>query len=119
LTKEHGLIDWNRPAPAVCNQIRAMQPWPTAYTYLHEAGHRPQRLLILRAAAREGQADKPYPPGEVLPSQDRSRLLVRAGSGGIVEILELQPAGKRRMAAVEFLRGHRLQARDRFGPEAP
>jgi tRNA A37 methylthiotransferase MiaB len=34
-------------------------------------------------------------------------------------LLELQPAGKRRMAAAEFLRGHRLQGGDRFGPEMP
>src|SRR5439155_23135808 len=31
LTKEHGLIEWNRQARDVCNHIRAMQPWPTAY----------------------------------------------------------------------------------------
>jgi methionyl-tRNA formyltransferase len=36
----------------------------------------------------------------------------------MMEILELQPAGKRRMDAAEFLRGHRLEAGDRFGPEA-
>src|SRR5229473_2592303 len=35
LTKEHGLIDWTRPARDVLNQIRAMQPWPTAYTFWH------------------------------------------------------------------------------------
>src|SRR5262249_48677515 len=33
LKKEHGLIDWSREAEQVCNQIRAMQPWPTAYTF--------------------------------------------------------------------------------------
>src|SRR5438132_1204350 len=38
LTKEHGLIDWSRPARDVCNQIRAMQPWPTAYTFWHRHG---------------------------------------------------------------------------------
>src|SRR5437660_5790398 len=35
LTKEHGLIDWSRSGRDVCNQIRAMQPWPTAYTFWH------------------------------------------------------------------------------------
>src|SRR5438105_3271712 len=50
LTKEHGLLDWSRPAVGVCNQVRAMQPWPTAYTYLHRAGHEPVRLIVHRAA---------------------------------------------------------------------
>src|SRR6185295_14179494 len=35
LTKEMGQIDWAQPAASVSRQIRAMQPWPTAYTYLH------------------------------------------------------------------------------------
>ena len=38
LTKEMGQIDWTKPADVVCRQIRAMQPWPTAYTYFHRPG---------------------------------------------------------------------------------
>src|SRR5262245_57563826 len=51
LTKEHGLIDWKRTSEQVCNQIRAMQPWPTAYTFLHRLNHPPLRLLAVRARA--------------------------------------------------------------------
>src|SRR5579871_970836 len=56
LTKENGLIDWSRPARDVCNQIRAMQPWPTAYTFWHRSGKQPQRWIIHRAMCREGTA---------------------------------------------------------------
>ena len=49
LTKEHGLIDWSRHAQGVCNQIRAMQPWPTAYTFVHSPKAPPVRLLVFRA----------------------------------------------------------------------
>src|SRR5204863_6646602 len=49
LKKEDGLIDWSRTAEQACNQVRAMQPWPTAYTFLHREGHPPQRILIMRA----------------------------------------------------------------------
>jgi methionyl-tRNA formyltransferase len=49
LKKEDGLIDWGRNVVEVCNQIRAMQPWPTAYTYLHRPGKAPVRVLIVRA----------------------------------------------------------------------
>jgi methionyl-tRNA formyltransferase len=44
-------------------------------------------------------------------------MLVAAGSGSVVDIKELQPSGKKRMKAKEFLRGYRFQPGDRFGPE--
>jgi methionyl-tRNA formyltransferase len=119
LTKEHGLIDWTRPARAVCNQVRAMQPWPTAYTFRHRAGQPPLRLIVLKATAQEGGADGPFAPGEgIVRAGQESRLLVAAGDGTEVELLELQPAGKRKMTAADFLRGHPAQPGDRFGPEA-
>ncbi len=120
LTKEHGLIDWSRTAAQVCNQIRAMQPWPTAYAYLHRQGQLPLRVLVARAAPCEGFMTDSFAPGFVLHRPDFPiRLYVTAGGGSVVEVLELQPAGKRRMAATEFLRGQRLQPGDRFGPEPP
>jgi hypothetical protein len=53
---------------------------------------------------------RPGPPPE---------LIVWSGTAFCsgVKVLELQPAGKRRMAAEEFLRGHPLQPGDHFGPE--
>ena len=41
LKKEDGLIDWSKPAEQVVRQVRAMQPWPTAYTWLHHGGKPP------------------------------------------------------------------------------
>jgi methionyl-tRNA formyltransferase len=137
LTKEHGLIDWSRPAQDVCNQIRAMQPWPTAYTFWHhhrkgEATAEPMRLIIYRASVGSASGVS-YDPGtgaltrpgrqapalgEILPS-DPGRLLVAARDQTQVEILELQPAGKRRMPVAEFLRGHHPEPGDRFGPAGP
>jgi methionyl-tRNA formyltransferase len=123
LTKEHGLIDWTRPARDVCNQVRAMQPWPTAYTYLHLQDQPPVRLIINKVVERAAREASAAIAGEVTVTQEKpQRLYVAAGAGdrsGEVEILELQPAGKRRMAAAEFLRGHALQPGDRFGPETP
>jgi methionyl-tRNA formyltransferase len=125
LTKEHGLIDWNRTAEQVCNQVRAMQPWPTAYTFLHRPGREPQRVIVNRAVAFPVRFDPAVPPGSVIIGKGfPDSILVTAGTvipeeRSVVEIVELQPAGKRRMPALEFLRGHRLQAGDRFGPESP
>jgi methionyl-tRNA formyltransferase len=128
LTKEMGLIDWSKPAEQVCRQVQAMQPWPTAYTYLHRAGKPPMRVIVNSAAEFPVRCDPALQPGtpfidrytepgkalfvavaEVLPGEER----------GVVQVFELQPAGKRRITAEEFLRGYPLKEGDRFGPETP
>src|SRR5262249_37816345 len=62
LKKEAGLIHWDRTAEQVCNQIRAMQPWPTAYTFLHHAGKPPVRIIISKASPIQGSATDPHKP---------------------------------------------------------
>jgi len=120
LKKENGTIDWSRSAAQVCCHIRAMQPWPTAYTFWHRPGQSPLRLIVLRGAGRpRTAAEQVAQVGEILVPGDPKRLCVAAGEGSVVEIVELQPAGKRRMAAEEFLRGHKPQAGNRLGPETP
>ncbi len=107
LTKENGLIDWTRPAEAVCNHIRAMQPWPTAYTFLHRPGEPPLRMLLCRVSEVVG-ATVPLVgarAGLLRQPAEAPHLYVETGAGDQVEILELQPAGKRRMTAMDFLRG--------------
>jgi methionyl-tRNA formyltransferase len=118
LTKEHGAIDWNCPAEQVCRHVRAMQPWPTAYTFWHRQGQQPLRLIVHRAASRpRREEEKALPAGQIVVPGDPARLGVAAGGDSVVEVLELQPAGKRRMAAEEFLRGRRSRIGDRLGPE--
>jgi methionyl-tRNA formyltransferase len=119
LTKENGLLDWSRSGAQVCCQVRAMHPWPTAYTWWHRPGHSPLRLIVHRATWRAGTGTSPGQPGDILTGGDPTRLAVHTGTGDVVEVLELQPAGKRRMSAEEFLRGHKPQPGDRLGPERP
>jgi methionyl-tRNA formyltransferase len=114
LTKEHGLIDWTRPAQAVCNQIRAMQPWPTAYTFWHRQDKPPVRMMILKARARREQVSGRA--GEILSSEPAGMAVI-AGDGNIVEVLEVQPAGKKRMPIADFLRGHAALPGDFLGGE--
>jgi methionyl-tRNA formyltransferase len=118
LTKEHGLIDWSRPGIAVCNQIRAMQPWPTAYTYLHRQGAEPLRLILQRAVVTTERPAIAALPGAVAKDDAGNKLWARCGDGVWIEIAELQPAGKRRMAAQEFLRGNPIPSDARFGGES-
>lgn len=119
LKKEDGLIDWNRSPTEVCNQIRAMQPWPTAYTFFHSQGQPTLRIMLARMGRIAVSPSGPHhpPPGTVLP--DKGQFWVATSHNGGVEILELQPAGKRRMPVAEFLRGHPIKDGDRFGPETP
>jgi methionyl-tRNA formyltransferase len=105
LTKEHGLIDWSRPAQAVCNQIRAMQPWPTAYTFLHVPWEPSERLIVHRARFTQIERAWMRNPGAIDVVQAKE-IIVYAGDGQGVSIEELQPAGKRRMTATDYLRGH-------------
>ena len=118
LTKERGAIDWQRPGRDVVNQIRAMQPWPTAYTFWHRLGEKPLRLIVYRATWRPAGAGEDTAPGMIVgEGGDLARLGVMAGEGTVVEVTELQPDGKRRMPAADFLRGRRPRPGDYLGPE--
>jgi methionyl-tRNA formyltransferase len=115
LKKEQGVIDWSRPAQDIKNQVRALRPWPRAYTYWHRPNAAPLRLNIDRVNIAPGEvASATAMPGTVLQSDTR---LFIATADHPLEVLELQPAGKRSMPAADFLRGHRLSPGERFGNE--
>jgi methionyl-tRNA formyltransferase len=123
LKKEHGAIDWSRSALEIKNQVRALRPWPRAYTFWHRPDGEALRLNIDRVAitstvteslpAAEPGTAPIAAPGTVLDSTNR--LLITTGSETL-EIVELQPAGKRSMPAADFLRGHHVRPGERFGP---
>jgi methionyl-tRNA formyltransferase len=120
LRKEMGLIDWSKSMFAVWCKVRAMQPWPTAYTFLHRRGNPPMRVIICRVEklGYRMSLDPGPPPGSASSGSDR--IFVECGmcpGRTSVGVLELQPAGKKRMKAKEFLRGYPLKEGDRFGPE--
>jgi methionyl-tRNA formyltransferase len=119
LKKEEGAIDWSQSALAIKNQVRALRPWPRAFTFWHPLEGLPERLSIDRVTIRQpgssfpDEVDAATAPGTLIDA--KSRLIVAAGDAPL-EILELQAAGKRAMSAAEFLRGSRFRAGDRFGP---
>lgn len=113
LTKQAGLIDWSQPAAKLERHVRAMQPWPKAYTFLKHADQRAKRVIVLDVEPVPLEADwSGAEPGTVVHADSR-RIVVRTGDGA-VEIRSLQPEGARRMRTDEFLCGHRVQAGDRF-----
>ena len=117
LTKEMGVIDWAKPATAVWNQIRAMQPWPTPFTFLHRPGQPPLRVIVSRGKPTDA-SHLALEPGTVGIDANAKHLYVRCGVNSAIEVAEIQPAGKRRMNAIDFLRGNSLPPGSRFGPEA-
>ncbi len=116
MTKESGNLDWQKPAHVIERTLRALQPWPTAFTYWHHTGAVPVRLILLQGEPQAGPVDQP--PGAVI-DRPETPLAIACGQGTWLAVERLQPAGKRVMSASEFVRGHRIAPGDRFGPEAP
>ena len=122
LKKEHGLIDWQRTAEQIRNQVRALKPWPGTFTFWSRPGHEPLRIVIdrvsilglgIRAAAMVDSSAPVHQPGEVVVS-DRQQLIVATGDGGL-SLINVQPAGKRVMPVADFLHGYHIREGERLG----
>ncbi len=98
LTREDGLVAWEKQADEIFNLVRGLDPWPGAFTYLGS-----KILKIWRVKKTELPDPKDSVPGCVLQSCG-NKLLVKTGKG-VIEIVELQLQGSRRMKASDFLRG--------------
>ena len=111
LTRDTARIRWSDPADKVARTIRALDPKPGAWTVLQpgngkrDTGNVEVKLFGAKPVEEAGT------PGEVLKAD--SRLLIAAGSGA-VEVEEVQPAGKPRMSAADWLRGRGVAAGGRF-----
>lgn len=104
LFKENCHINWQKSAIEIHNFIRGLSPKPTAFTH-----HDDVLLKIFRSALSTHQPVGTA--GEILIA-DR-RLVIGTGNG-VLEILELQQEGKKRLNAEEFLRGYRIKVGDKL-----
>ena len=103
LTRDTAHIRWTDPAERVARLIRGLDPRPGAWTELDG-----REFKLFGARVVEGRGA----PGEVQQTDDGLRI---ATGQGAVRIEEVQPAGKARMAAAEWVRGRGAQAGQRFG----
>lgn len=110
LKKTDGQIDWSRPAQAIKDQVRAMEPWPKTYTLWLRSGGEPLRLILGRVVVLEEPCEAA--PGGIVRS--RGDELVVATGRGLLKIDEIQPAGKRMLTVEEFLRGYPLVVGERL-----
>jgi methionyl-tRNA formyltransferase len=104
VTRELAQIRWEEPARLIERQIRAFDPRPGAWTRL---GSREIKLF----GPRFGDAPAAAAPGEVVETDP---ALVIATGDGTLQILDVQPSGRQRMGAADWVRGRGIQLGDRF-----
>lgn len=98
LTRDDARIDWTRPAQEIYNRWRGFQPWPGAWTRFR------QKNLTIHAMRPAGEHASPAAAGTMHRAQDR--VLVACGNGTLLELLEVQLEGKRRMPVSAFFNGY-------------
>lgn len=104
LKKQDGRIDFHQTAQEICNRLRGFQPWPGAFTTF-----RGKNLHVWQAAVSRNS----LPPGELWV--ENNCLSVGCGEGTALALFEVQPEGKKRMAAGDFVRGYRPQSGEKLG----
>ena len=109
LNKEDGNIDWNLPALAIHNRIRAFNPWPGTRAAFRDAGCR-----ILKTRVR-GKASEPAEPGTLIAGRGAERFLsVVCGDGMLLEILEIQAPNRKPQTGLDFVNGFRVTAGEKL-----
>jgi methionyl-tRNA formyltransferase len=104
LKKDDGRIDFHRSAADICNRLRGFQPWPGAFTSFRTRG-----LNISSAKPLE----KAAAPGELFIQNDR--VIAGCGDKTALELLEVQPEGKKRISAKDFIHGYRPNSGEKLG----
>ena len=103
LKKEQGRIRWEQPAEYIARQVRAFHPWPGTFTEWRGAPLKILRVRVVPASPVTSDAPAP-PPGTVVAAAEGVCVVTGAG---MIQLLEVQPAGRRPMTAAEFVRGAR------------
>ena len=102
LGRELSPMDWTKPAQTLHDQVRGLLPWPCATAEFGGV-----RCKVFSTAVLDGTTD--LKPGTVAEA-GKDGIVIACGGGSLLRVRELQPDGKKRMAAADFLRGHPLTA---------
>ena len=102
LGRELSPMDWAKPAQTLHDQVRGLLPWPCATAEFGGV-----RCKVFSTAVLDGTTD--LKPGTVAEA-GKDGIVMACGGGSLLRVRELQPDGKKRMAAADFLRGHPLTA---------
>ena len=127
LAKHDGKIDWSRSTRDLDCHVRGMNPWPRAFTDWTKADGTTLRLIVESAVPGDPSVlsdDSAAPNSDLIPSDTVAPGTVAAARGelvfvrtgdGVLQLCQVQPAGKRVMTAGEFLRGYGVRAGVRLG----
>lgn len=97
IKREEEKIQWSKPAIEIYNHIRGMNPWPVAYTTLSDAVMKVWASVIIESKSNQV-------PGTIVGLEEDG-INVSTGDGQILKLTEIQPSGKKRMKAKDYLRG--------------
>jgi len=108
ISRDQEHIDWTKDATTLYNQVRGLHPWPVAYTTFEDGNFKVWWATI-------GNSKHEANPGTVVTIA-KDHFEVAAGNGTTLALYDIQPAGKKRMTAEEYLRGtgSKLQIGDQF-----
>jgi methionyl-tRNA formyltransferase len=110
LLPEERTIDWTGPADSIVRRVRAFAPDPGAVTTFRQGR---LKVLVARAYPMTGPMLEDAPgPGAILGAEGNPRV---QGWPGLVELVEVAPAGRRRMSGEEWARGARIQRGESLG----
>lgn len=96
IKREQEKIDWSKSGEEIYNHIRGMHPWPVAYTTLDGT--------VMKIWWGEKVSSHSSSPGEI-SGIEKDGFIVSTGNETAIKITDLQPSGKKRMSAVDYLRG--------------
>ena len=102
-------IDWRMDMKGIHNFVRGLSPYPAAWTIMRHNG-KMLNVKIYKTSCTERNSPS-HKMGEVFSEEDRLYVAV---PDGVLEILELQLVGKKRMSAADFMRGFRMDGTEKF-----
>lgn len=106
LGRELSPMDWSKDGQTLHDQVRGLLPWPCATAEFGGV-----RCKVFSTAVLDGTTD--LAPGTVAEA-GKDGIVMACGGGTLLRVKELQPDGKKRMAAADFLRGRSLTAGERL-----
>ncbi|MDK6804465.1 methionyl-tRNA formyltransferase [Aerococcus sp. UMB7834] len=111
IKKAEERIDWTEPAQAIHNKIRAFNSWPGAYALYED-----QRWKFWRTEVLADQTTDQAPGTVIGIKKKPAQFLIAAGDGKVLNVLEIQPNGKKQMDSASFINGGagHIDVNDRF-----
>lgn len=110
LKKEDGQINWNLPAHAIFNRMRAFTPWPGAYTQFRDTTCHVLGQPVSKDHRIVGAG--PFAAGEI--RFERPELLVSCGEETLLRVSSVKVKGRQEVSALEFANGAHLQSGEHF-----